>query len=78
MYAYGAPAYVLTNNGTQLVAKFFDAFCAMLGAKRYLETAVHPQNSGQTERFKKNLVQRLRHYLEKHQRNWGTDLQPLT
>lgn len=31
VYAYEAPAYVLTDSGPQLVAKFFDAVCAMLG-----------------------------------------------
>ena len=31
VYVYGAPRYVLTNNGPQFAAKFFDAVCALLG-----------------------------------------------
>ena len=41
-------------------------------------TTYHPQSNGQTERFNRTLVQRLRHYLEEHQRDWDDYVQPLT
>ena len=69
VYVYGVPRYVLTDNGPQFAAKFFDAVCALLGVRRYLTTAYHPQSNGQTERFNRTLVQRLRHYVEEHQRD---------
>ncbi|CDF32918.1 unnamed protein product [Chondrus crispus] len=78
VYVYGAPRYVLTDNGPQFAAKFFDAVCALLGVRHYLTTAYHPQSNGQTERFNRTLVQRLRHYVEEHQRDWDDYLQPLT
>ena len=43
VYAYGAPLYVLTDNGKQFTAKFFDAVCSMLGSRHFLTTAYHPQ-----------------------------------
>ena len=78
VYVYGAPRYVLTDNGPQFAAKFFDAVCALLGVRHYLTTAYHPQSNGQTERFNRTLVQRLRHYVEEHQRDWDDYVQPLT
>ncbi|CDF39905.1 unnamed protein product [Chondrus crispus] len=44
----------------------------------YLTTAYHPQTNGQTERFNRTLVQRLRHYVAEHQRDWDEYIQPLT
>ncbi|CDF40922.1 unnamed protein product [Chondrus crispus] len=78
VYVYGAPRYVLTDNGPQFAAKFFDAVCALLGVRHYLTTAYHPQTNGQTERFNRTLVQRLRHYVAEHQRDWDEYIQPLT
>ncbi|CDF38169.1 unnamed protein product [Chondrus crispus] len=78
VYVYGAPRYMLTDNGPQFAAKFFDAVCALLGVRHYLTTAYHPQTNGQTERFNRTLVQRLRHYVAEHQRDWDEYIQPLT
>ena len=52
--------------------------CALLGVRHYLTTAYHLQPNGQTERFNRTLVQRLRHYAEEHQRDWDDYVQPLT
>ena len=78
VYPYGAPFYVLTDNGPQFVAKFFEAVCSMLGLQNYLTTAYHPQTNGQAERFDKTIATRLRHYIEEHQRDWDAYVQPLT
>ena len=39
VYVYGAPRYVLTENGPEFAAKFFDAVCALLVVRNYLTTA---------------------------------------
>lgn len=77
VYFYGV-RYVLTDNGLQFAAKFFEAVCTLRGVRHYLTTAYHPETNGQTERFNRTLVQRLRHYLEEHQRDWDDYVQPLT
>lgn len=59
--AYGAPLYVMDDNGKKLVAKSFDAVCAVLGLEHYFNTAYRSETNGQTRRFKKKIVQRLRH-----------------
>lgn len=70
VFAYGAPKYVLTNNGPQFVAKFFDAICTMIGITHFCTTAYHPQTNDQTERFNKTILSRLKHYVAEHQTDW--------
>ena len=78
IYVYGAPRFVLTDSSPQFAAKFFDAVCALLGMQHYLTTVYNPQTNGQTERFNRTLVQRLRNYFKEHQRDWDDYVQPLT
>ena len=78
IYPYGAPLYLLTDNGSNLAAKFFEAVCYFLGVKHLFTTAYHPQTNGQVERYNKTLVGRLAHYVEEHQRDWDEFVQPCT
>lgn len=78
MYVYGAPQYVLTENGLQFAAKFFDTVQALLGIRHYLTTTYLPQTNGQARRCIKTIIHRLRHYVEEPQRHWDDFLQPLT
>lgn len=59
-------------------SKFFEVVCFLLGARHYLTGAYHPQTNGQIELFKWTLIQRLRHYVEEHRRDWEEYVQPLT
>ena len=78
VYAYGAPQYLLTDNGPQFIAKFFDSVCGLLGIQHYLTAFYHPQTNGKAERFNKTILSRLRHYISEHQQDWDEYLQPLT
>ena len=42
VYVYRALRNVLTDNGPQFAAKFFDAVCALWEVRHYLTTAYHP------------------------------------
>ena len=75
---YGIPNYVLTDNGPQFVAKFFASVCLALGVKHVTTTAYHPRTNGQTERFNRTIVTRLRHYVGEHQDDWDLYVQLLT
>lgn len=46
VYPCDAPRCTLTITGKQLVAKFFDSVCRILGSKQYLSAAYHPQTRG--------------------------------
>ncbi|CDF32213.1 unnamed protein product [Chondrus crispus] len=78
VYPYGMPDTLLTDNGPQFTAKFFEAVCGLLGIRHVLTTAYHPQTNGQAERFNRTLATRLRHYVSEHQRDWDDYVQPLT
>jgi hypothetical protein len=47
VFVYGAPRYVLTDNGTQFSAKFLLAVCRELGIGKLFITGYHPQTNGQ-------------------------------
>jgi transposase InsO family protein len=70
VFVYGAPRYVLTDNGTQFTAKFFLAVCRELGIGKVSTTAYHPQTNGQVERFNRTIVNSLRGYVSQYQNNW--------
>lgn len=42
------------------------------------DTAYHPQNNGQTERYNKTVVARLRHCVAEEQSDWEEYIHPLT
>lgn len=75
---YGAPDYLLSDNGPQFVAKFFEAICTCLTIKHLTTTAYHPETNGQVERFNRTLVTRIRHYVAEHQKDWDTFVPMLT
>ena len=78
VYPYGIPNKLLTDNGPQFESKLFAAICQFLGVKHSTTTAYHPQTNGQTERYNRTLVERLRHYVSDHQKSWDEYVQPLT
>jgi transposase InsO family protein len=67
---YGAPVILLTDNGTQFVAKFFQCVCKLLGVKQGFTTAYHPATNGQCERFNRTILNAITHYIAENQDNW--------
>lgn len=78
VFPYGVPTSVLTDNGPQFIAEFFEFLCATIGVKRVAITAYHAQSNGQTERYNQTLERRLRHFINEHQDDWDRFVQPLT
>jgi Integrase zinc binding domain/Integrase core domain len=63
-YVYGPPVSLLTDNGPQFTAKFFQAVCAELGIHKVFKTAYHPQTNGQVERYNRTVLASLRGYVQ--------------
>lgn len=64
---YGIPNFVLTYNGPQFTEK---CFASMFGYQQFTHlttTSYHLRDNGQTERYKKTLMDRLGHYVGEHQ-----------
>lgn len=70
VFSYGAPARLLSDNGSQFTAKLFQSACAQLGIKNVFTTAYHPQTNGQTERFNRTLLAGLRAFASEHPKTW--------
>jgi transposase InsO family protein len=63
VYVYGPPVSLLTENGPQVTAKFFQAACAELGISKVFTTAYHHQTNGQVERYSRTILAALRAYV---------------
>jgi hypothetical protein len=67
---YGIPNVLLTYNGSQFVAKFFQTFCRILGVKQVFSSAYRPSTNGHTERFNRSFIELMGAYVIEHQIDW--------
>ena len=67
---HGIPKMVLSDRGPQFASKFMEDLTRVLGTKRKLSTAYHPQTDGQTERINQEIGTFLRHYVNYQQDDW--------
>ena len=64
------PKMILSNRGPQFASKFIEDLTRVLGTKRKLSTAYHPQTDGQTEIINQEIGIFLRHYVNYQQDDW--------
>ena len=76
--AYGPPNTVLTDNGPQFRAAYFQGVFSFLGVHNRYSTTYHPQTSGQVERYNGTIVGQLRAYVEDHRHRWDDLVSMLT
>ena len=67
----GVPSSIVSDRGGQFISEFWTEFCRILGIKRKLSTAYHPQTGGQSEIANQYMAQRLRLYIEHNQDDWS-------
>jgi transposase InsO family protein len=67
---FGPPLILLSDNGSQLSARMFQAVCFMMGVKQLFTSTYHPQTNGQTELFNRTVVIMLLHYVSRKQDDW--------
>ena len=70
VFVYGPPVKLLSDNGTQFTARFFQNVCRILGIRNVFTTTYHPQANGQVERFNRTLTSALRKYVGEHLKDW--------
>ena len=78
VFAYGPPTTVLSDNGKQFTANFFQSLCRILGTKNVYTTTYNPKCNGQVERFNRTILAALRHYLDDHPKDWDLFTDALT
>jgi hypothetical protein len=73
---HGMPSEIISDRDKLFTSKFWSTLMALLGTKRKLSTAFHPQTDGQTERINQTMEAYLRCYVNYKQNNW-VELLPL-
>ena len=72
---YGPPKVLISDNGRSFVSKFFQSLSKCLQIKRIFTCHYRPQSNGQAERAQRSIIQLLRTYVQKHQKDWDEHLQ---
>nr|GAT46648.1 TY3B-TY3B protein [Mycena chlorophos] len=74
---YGLPRQVITDRDTRWRNDFWGEICRLMGMRRALTTAYHPQADGQTENLNQTLEIMLRAYVGPSRDDWVSFLDPL-
>ena len=78
IFKYGPPRTLISDNGKQFAAKFFQAVCSLLGLLNIFTSTYHPQTNGQVERYNRTILAMLRNYVNEHQDDWDRYATALT
>jgi hypothetical protein len=69
-YVYGPHVSLLTDNGPQFTAKFFQAVRAELGSQKVLTTAYNNHTKRQVERYNRTILAYIRGYVAARKDDW--------
>ena len=78
VFKYGPPKTLISDNGKQFTATFFQAFCSLLGISKIFISMYHPQTNVQVERYNRKILAMLRNYVNEHQSDWDRYTTALT
>jgi len=67
---HGIPKMILSDCSPQFASKFMKDLTRVLGTKRKLSTAYHPQTNRQIERINQEIGTFLQHYVNYQQDDW--------
>lgn len=67
---FGAPAQILTDQGSNFLSNLFKSVCKLLRIKKIQTTAFRPESNGGLERSHRVLAEYLRHYVREDQSDW--------
>jgi len=67
---HGLPTEIISDMDAKCSGEFWESLCKMLGVKRRMSTACHPQTDGQTERTNQVLEGYLRTFVKYDQNDW--------
>ena len=69
---HGLPQDLVSDRGSVFTSRFWTRLLQLIGVKRNLSTAYHPQSDGQTERVNQVMEQYLRLYCDYQQDDWAS------
>jgi len=68
---HGLPTTVVSDRGLVFASNFLGELYRLLGIKRKMSTAFHPQTDGQMEQLNREINQYLRTYVNDRQNDWA-------
>ncbi|KIM51663.1 hypothetical protein SCLCIDRAFT_33278 [Scleroderma citrinum Foug A] len=68
---HGLPSTIVSDHGSVFASNFLGELYKLLGIKRKMSTAFHPQTDGQTEQLNCEINQYLRTYINDQQNKWA-------
>jgi transposase InsO family protein len=71
---HGVPKMIVSNQGSQFIAHFWEQLHVSLGTHLIHSSAYHPQTDGQTERVNKILEDMLRACVMEYPGSWDKNL----
>ena len=71
---FGCPVEIHTDQAKNLDGNVFRAFCELLEITKTRTTPYHPASNGQVERYNRVILQMIRCYLNKNNRDWDYHL----
>jgi hypothetical protein len=71
---HGVPKTIISDRGSQFIARFWEQLHASLGTHLIHSSAYHPQTVGQTEQVNQILIDMLRDCVLEHQGSWDQNL----
>ncbi|CAF4756647.1 unnamed protein product [Rotaria sp. Silwood2] len=73
---YGAPSYILSDNGPQFVSQLFNEICTLLGIKRKFTANYYPQTN-MSEQVNRTLKAQIAIYTQRRPNLWDQEIQKL-
>jgi transposase InsO family protein len=74
---FGVPEIIISDNGSQFIAKIFKEFLTSYGVTHWLNAIYHPQNNP-TERVNQVLANSIRCFVGSDHRDWDRELPKIT
>ena len=79
VFKCGPPKTLISDNGKQFAAKFFQAVCSLLRISNIFTSRYHPQTNGQVKSsYNRTILAMLRNYVNEHQNDWDRYATALT
>ena len=70
VFKYGAPESVISDNGKQFAAIFFQSVCSILAISNIFTSTYRPETNSQVERYNRTILAMLRNFVNEHQDDW--------